>query len=558
MMLQSDERWNLWLNKYFVWLLIVGILANLSGLFITILEPDGALYATIAKEMVQSADFINLKVEGKDWLDKPHFPFWVTALSFKLLGINTVAYKLPALLFWAMGGLYTWLLAKELYSKNIATLSVLIYLTAAHLAISNNDVRAEPYLTGLIIGSVYHFYKSLPKNIGPHLILGSFLAALAAMTKGPFVLIVIASGFIFHWIIRREWREFFHYRWGIAILLISLFIIPEIYCLYRQFDLHPEKVVFGHTGVSGIRFFFWDSQFGRFFNNGPIRGKGDPLFYLHTILWAFLPWSILLIAGVIRIIQHIRKKTSPYEGIIIGTSLITFLLFSLSRFQLPHYMNIVFPFFSIITAQYIYNNRSKSSQKTWFIIQHIILFLLIFLLLVIILYFNMPNRYIIIIILIGLYIAILYFLRKNNSSRIVGCSFLISALFYTFLNTVFYPNLLIYQSGSNAARYINKREPGKIVCTYLENSYSFAFYLNENVEYFQRPELLLARSAQQETLVFTSEDNLPNLQKEGISIKILKAFPHFHISQLTLNFLNAGKRSSVTKKMIVARISKAR
>ncbi len=125
--------WSGWLERWFYPLLAIGILINAGGLLLTILEPDGALYATIAKTMAQSGDFINLKVEGKDWLDKPHFPFWMAALSYRIFGINSFAYKFPALLFWAMGGWYTWRLALSYYGKAVAQLAVLIYLTAAHL-----------------------------------------------------------------------------------------------------------------------------------------------------------------------------------------------------------------------------------------------------------------------------------------------------------------------------------------------------------------------------------------------------------------------------------------
>ena len=62
------------------------------------------------------------------------------------------------------------------------------------------------------------------------------------------------------------------------LVLLILFINPELICLYIQFDLHPEKILFGHTHVSGIRFFFWDSQFGRFLNTGPIKGAGRRVF----------------------------------------------------------------------------------------------------------------------------------------------------------------------------------------------------------------------------------------------------------------------------------------
>src|ERR1700754_5088862 len=201
-----NAEWETWLQKWFTWLLVPAILVNAGGLLIPILEPDGSLYATIAKTIARSGDFINLRVEGKDWLDKPHFPFWISAISFRCFGISAFAYKFPALLFWAAGAWYTWRLALTLYGKPVAQLATLIYVSAAHLVISNNDVRAEPYLTGLVIGSVFHFYKAsgatlsgkwlagnatVLRGLVVHLVAGSLLAACAVMTKGPFVLITI-------------------------------------------------------------------------------------------------------------------------------------------------------------------------------------------------------------------------------------------------------------------------------------------------------------------------------------------------------------------------------
>lgn len=553
---QNSPFRDTWLGKWFAGLLITGIIINITGLFVTILEPDGALYATIAKTIVQSGDFINLKVEGKDWLDKPHFPFWITAVSFKLFGINTIAYKLPALLFWAAGGCYTFLFAKALYDRNMARLSVLIYLTAAHLVISNNDVRAEPYLTGLVIGSVYHFYKASNRKVSLHLMLGSLLAACAVMTKGPFVVIVLGSGFIFDWILKKQWHQLLHYRWWLAVLFILIFILPELYCLYRQFDLHPEKIIFGRTGVSGIGFFFWDSQFGRFLNTGPIKGKGDVFFYLHTLLWAFLPWSLLFYAAIFNRIRTLRfKALSQVEYITVGTSLVTFLLFSFSRFQLPHYMNIVFPFFAIITAQYIYNLQRIKTIKVWATIQNILFFLLIALLVLVSVYFNLPGVLLIVPVIIATGATVLYIFTKNSIPSVFGRTFMIGILMYGFFNLAFYPVLLKYQSGSEAANFVNLQEPDKTVCTYHENSYSFAFYINQPVEYHYSPETIKDKCIKQEVLVFTNEDQIPALVQAGLTIQVLKRFSHFHISQLSGKFLNEKTRQTVTKKMVVAKVS---
>ncbi|MFD2147501.1 ArnT family glycosyltransferase [Mucilaginibacter antarcticus] len=322
----------------------IAIIVNLSGLFVPVIGPDGTLYASIAKTMAQRNNFVDLYAYGTDWLDKPHFPFWVGALSFKLFGISTWAYKLPAILFLFVGAFYTYLFGKDLYNRQVGLWACLILLTAQHIVLSNNDVRAEPYLTGLIIAAVYHLYKAHIANNYVQLLWGCMFIACAIMTKGMFAIIPIGGAIVGHFIITQQWKSLFHLRWLVGVIFIFIFILPELYCLYRQFDAHPEKLVFGQHNVSGIRFFFWDSQFGRFFNTGPIKGNGDPSFFIHTTLWAFLPWSLLLFVAIYRFIKDGSKRLKATDWYCISASLLTFLLFSASKFQLPHYLNIVFPF----------------------------------------------------------------------------------------------------------------------------------------------------------------------------------------------------------------------
>lgn len=92
-------------EKAFPYFFLAGILINANGLLNPILEPDGALYATISKHIALKGEWFNLYGDGHDWLDKPHFPFWMAALSFKIFGITSFAYKLPAFLFLVMGQL---------------------------------------------------------------------------------------------------------------------------------------------------------------------------------------------------------------------------------------------------------------------------------------------------------------------------------------------------------------------------------------------------------------------------------------------------------------------
>ncbi len=527
-------------------LLLAGILINAGALFLTILEPDGALYALIAKTIAETGDFINLKLAGKDWLDKPHFPFWVTAISFRLFGINTFAYKFPALLFWAWGAWYTYRFAFPLYGKGVAQLAVLIYITAAHLVLSNNDVRAEPYLTALIIGSVFHFYKADRNGSYLHIIAGSLLAACAVMTKGLFALVTIGGGFVLDWILTKQWKAFVHPRWWIALVLILVFTLPELYCLYVQFDLHPEKTVFGKTGVSGIRFFFWDSQFGRFFNTGPIKGKGDPFFYFHTLAWAFLPWSILLYVAVFRKLRHFGKAP---EYICLGSLLLTFVMFSLSRFQLPHYIIIVFPFCSIITAQYLHQAKA---ERTIARVQDILSIVLIVLILALSFYFKPAHGIMLLIWMAVFILAAIFFFGRKGIPAAIGRSFIIAVMVYGFLDFFFYPELLKYQSGSEAAFYLNKLKPAEKTGMYKEDSYSFAFYLNAPVHYWDDQQLA---GLHEPVIIFTRKKDADSLSAKGFSINIIQEFQHFHISQLTAPFVNARTRRGVTERYVLAKVN---
>jgi 4-amino-4-deoxy-L-arabinose transferase-like glycosyltransferase len=600
-----NAEWETWLQKWFIRLLIPAILVNAGGLLIAILEPDGALYATIAKTIARSGDFVNLWVDGKDWLDKPHFPFWMAALSFRFFGINAFAYKFPALLFWGAGAYYSWRLAFSLYGKPVAQLSTLIYVSAAHLVISNNDVRAEPYLVGLIIGAVYHFYKASrsPEASRPawpwlHLLAGSLLAAAALMTKGPFVLITIAAGFVLDWVIGREWGQFHSMRWWIAIILTALFTLPEIICLYIQFDLHPDKQVFGHTGVSGIRFFFWDSQFGRFFNTGPIKGSGDPLFYFHTLLWAFLPWSLLLYAAVIQKCRNIRRAVAagrqgsapgqqgpatgiPGDWICLGAALASFVLFSLSRFQLPHYLNILFPFFSILTANYLYGVRRKGSQKAIRIAQGIINGILPALLLFLCWFFHFHNWPLLLVLLSLL--SLLPFLLFRGAALPVSIirSFWLALLVFAFVNFLLYPAILQYQAGTQAGRYADRLLPSPAAAPAAATAtpaavpaaataaptstfymlqeapvnYSFEFYCRQPVQRISMDSLPLEPGGNF-VYVFAPSKFGDSLQKRGYTVTTMHQFPNFHISQLTGAFLNYRTRDSVLEWYAILRVNR--
>jgi len=542
-------------DRLFYFLLFLAIGVNATGLFNEIIEPDAALYAGIAKRMAITNDWINLYGDGYDWLDKPHFPFWMSAASFKLFGINAFAYKLPAFLFWLCSIRFTWLLSRSLFSKAVAQIAVIIYATALHVVISNFDVRAEPYLTCCIAGSTYYMYMANKNGRMVEVLLAAIWMACAIMTKGIFVSFTIGGGFVLYWLFKKEWKQFYNYKWWLLLLFAFIFILPELYCLYIQFDRHPEKMIFGKTNVSGIRFFFWDSQFGRFFNSGPIKGKGDYSFFFHTTIWAFIPWSILFSIAVFK--QFNRNFFVPHlQWLLYGSAAITFLLFSLSSFQLPHYIIIVFPHFAILTASYLYSVRDIIKViRNLQLIQSVLLSLAALLLIGLIFIYKFRYAYAGMAFVLAIAVLLLVKFRKPVLENVVIKSILFSSVIYLFLNLFFYPSILRYQSGMMAGKWIQETDAQGPIAIYRNFSYSFEFYAPGIVMQTDDRKMLDRFVQGRKVLLYTAKENIKELEMANYTVEVVQTFPYFPVSKLDLKFVNSSTRKARVKEMVLIRVS---
>ncbi|MCF0052287.1 glycosyltransferase family 39 protein [Dyadobacter sp. LJ53] len=536
------------LQRYFPWLLIIGIALNVPGLWLEIIEPDGALYATIAKRMVLHRDWINLWGHGQDWLDKPHFPFWMAAISYSFFGITSFAYKFPAFLFWLLGLYYTFLTARDLFNVSVARISVLISAVALHSTLANFDVRAEPYLTTCIIAAVWHMLGVYQKKSGLHIVAAALFAACAIMTKGIFVLLTIGGGWVLFWIFTSQWQQFINYRWWVMLILCLLFITPELYSLYAQFDLHPEKVVFGKTGVSGLKFFFWDSQFGRFFNTGPIKGSGNVTFFMHTTLWAFLPWSVGLVGGIVYLIRFDTNRAAV-RWTIYGSTLLTFILFSLSRFQLPHYILILFPYFSIITGYFLYQKSKHVQLHILAKFQQALVFIAAIAVIALLYFTGLKNEWLAtgVTCLIVAIVNIIPF--QNPLQRILYNGYAMAAIIYIFLFLFFYPFLLQFQSGRSAARTIWENDPKPPVAIYKSLSHSLEFYAPGEVMILPSSEKLSAFLTRTPCYIYTSPELADSLLKSGLKADMLATPAYFRITKLKSGFLNKDTRNRMLEKM---------
>jgi 4-amino-4-deoxy-L-arabinose transferase-like glycosyltransferase len=317
-------------------------------------EGDSVLYAALSQHMVSTGNWNDLVLDGRDWLDKPHFPFWIGALSFKLLGVSVFAYMLPGYLFHVLGAYYTYRISRLFHARETGLIALLVYVSVYHLMYTTTALKAEAFLTGSIMAACYHWLRYDAQSGLKHLLLGAMFSGIAVMTKGVFTLITISSGLLCMWVYQGRWRELLRLKWLLALLLTMVCVLPELWALYRQFDMHPEKTIFNQTGVSGIRFFLWDSQFGRFFNVGPITNTGgNKLFFVLVFLWAFLPWVAAFVMACGSVLKHFSTQEDiprSQHVYVLSSFFISFLMFSLTGFQLDYYTVIVYPFAAILIA----------------------------------------------------------------------------------------------------------------------------------------------------------------------------------------------------------------
>lgn len=530
------------LKNYFLPVFLLLIAAQSVGLFTEIIGTDGTLYASISKQMVQTNNYNFLYVNGEDWLDKPHVPFWLAAFSFNLFGISAFAYKLPNFLVFLVGCFYVYKLCQQFLNTTIAKISTLVFASSLHVFICNTDVRAEIFLATFTIAAFYHLFNSIHKNWSWHIIAAAAYTALAIMTKGIFTLIPILGGFFIYFILSKQFNQFLKPKWYVLVLLTAIFISPELYSLYTQFDVHPEKIVFGKTNVSGLKFFFWDSQFGRFFNTGPITGDGDKLFFVHTFLWAFLPWSLLFLYSLFST-KKIININKPLMNCIGFSMLISFLVFSLSKFQLPHYIVILFPFCSIWLGIFL----QESFLKKPYILSQISTWLLLTTSLFITTYLNLNFSFLgwMTLSLLWLVVLISCFVKLhvlNTINWLVKNSIIISVLSVMVFGFA-YQQIMQYQAGMVLGKYQQKNLSTFKAYLYKTTDYNFSFYGNQHPKTITNLNDVIKDSTQ--ILLYLPHKEIKNIQTDSFLLQPIKTVSNFQVSMLEKEFINLSTRNNV-------------
>ena len=540
-------------NKTYVWLYFFVGITYLTGLFIApLMENDAIEYATVAMRMFQDGDYANIINRFDDYLDKPHLLFWLSGFSFSIFSISDWAYRLPSVLVSFLGAYATYRLGYLLYSKDIGKLSALIFLTTQATILGNHDVRTDALLTGTVIIGIWQLAEFIDNNKLKHVIFGGMAIALGFSTKGQIAVLTAGIAILCHVIYLRKWDTFWNWKWLVGLLAFFLAASPMLYCYYLQFDLHPEKLVHGQHNVSGVKFIFWGQSFERLVGDRSFVDNPDYFFLHHSFLWAFLPWTAMAIGAIFHQIKSLVISKFKYqrklEFLTLGGTLIVFSIISFSSFKLPHYINVLFPLFSILTAHYmikLFESNQIRILKFYLIILYIMAPVFLILLVFLNLWaFPMDQWAWITAYIVFLVYLISFLVRKEELFKklVIGSVVLIS--FTNFiLHTNFYPKLIKYQSGSELAYAVHEQNIPIENIYFLDTfSRSFDFYTESFIREISI-EQLANENIGREIWVFTYEEGIEKLRNAGIVWeKEIKA-QHFRITNFNAQFLNPETRS---------------
>ena len=554
------------MNKNTFWLLLIAILGvHLIGVMnIPLMDIDAAQYASISREMLERNSFLYIFDLGKDYLDKPPMLFWLSALSMKFFGISDWAYRVPSFIFLMLALYATFKFAQLKYNQRVAYLAVLILASCQAFFLIAHDVRTDTMLMGWVALSIWLIAKWESSNAWPDFVWAMVAIAGGMMTKGPIALLVPVLAFAPQWFFEKKWTYFFKPIYLLGILIIGILLVPMSWGLYQQFDLQPGKLINNIPIQSGLRFYYWTQSFGRYTGENYYHEMSYPTFLLENMLWSFLPWIFIFIWAFLAKLINIFKEglfKVQVERISFFGFLLTYLVLSRSQAQLPHYIFVVFPLAAVLTAAHFAALLEQADRLhkwiKWFFGFHLFIFLILLIamgLITNIPFGKMDGPW-------GLWIffGIIFFMIKigprhqNMIQRWINMSLVLMIGLNLILNSFFYPHLLEYQWGNKLAKEAKEKkwDIKKAVLYKIPNSYAFHFY-------GQHVFPVIKDSSQLKEGQWVVADSIPAKQvlMDFPNSTILYQGDRFHVTLLTLTFLNPKTRSEEVTPYVLMELKK--
>ena len=303
-------------------------------------NPDEGRYAEIAREILQSGDWVKPTLYGVGYLRKPVLFYWLVASSFKALGANEFSARLVPALFGLFGVMSIFWFCRRFFGLETAVFASMMTATNFWYLQTARYLVIDAVFSFFVVGALLCYYLSYspgPAN-GRWFVLSSFLLGLAFMSKGflALVLVVVPVG-LYLLMTGSLMRELRRRRLLMGALVFFCVAVPWYWMMEKR---EPGFILY----------FLGHENFKRFVSRE--YEHQEPWFYYLVVLpLTLLPWTLYLrplreaFSGMRR-----EERADPRLFLTIagGTMLV---FFSLSSSKLPTYIVPCIPLFLMVFAE---------------------------------------------------------------------------------------------------------------------------------------------------------------------------------------------------------------
>lgn len=294
--------------------------------------PDETRYAEIPREMINSGDWIRIRLNGLRYYEKPAMGYWLNALSISVFGENEFAVRFPSALSAGLSALIVFLLASRFNGGlTQGATSAAIYLTFIQVfgigVFSVLDSMLSFFITACL--GAFHLGWRLRQSLPRHrfwLAVTGVLCGLAFLTKG-FIGIVVPAVVIAPFMIwENQWRAMLKTAaviGGAAVLTVL-----------------PWGLLIHWREPGFWDFFFWNEHIRRFMAPNA-QHKQHFLFYLALLPLCLFPWTVLVPAALAGL-KHRLMDSSLFRYSFCWI-LFPFLFFSVCSGKIVTYILPCFP-----------------------------------------------------------------------------------------------------------------------------------------------------------------------------------------------------------------------
>ena len=520
-------------------------LAYFFGLFID-LTGDSGLYAAISRQMVESGDWFNLKINGDPYDQKPHLFFWLAGLGIQLFENTNFAFKLFPFLYGLIGIYFTYRLGEKLFSAKAGKLAALITGTSQIFFLYFFDFHTDTVLQTGVVLALWQLAAYMQNNKAVNFVLGFFGVGLAMLSKGPVGAVIPFFAVLLYLLVKKDFRQLFNPKWILGILIVCAIISPTLLYLYKNF------------GADGLKFYFITNNFGRI--TGEYAGSSsNPLFYIETVLWAFLPWTIFVLISVFNEIKNWfnSNKESIWGIYLLGGVLALLLILSIAKGKSPNYFLIAIPVVSVVVANWVAHipQLSLKTQRAVIISQYIyVTFLGVFMIFIFLVYSE--NKIFLILFLLSAVIIVLFYkYQKDKFKRMLFVSVLVSGVLNLFLNTMVIPKLYTFQGARQALEiYESQRKENDVLINLQLEEYELFYYTNSNIQEFTDWEDFYVLFEKAGTWIYTNKTGYEGILKLNHRLDSVFKIRHRGMNEITFRFLNPLTRQDELKENYLIKV----